>query len=214
MSRCLFSSHTDCARRKVVACRGRRESWWCGKIARLYQKAVGEVVNGNVEKRDLIGLEGTKINAALLFTIFEGKAYPRIIHDNLSKKDLLQAKISGENLYIASGGKPGRSTDYGATKLAEVFGTKDVIIAGNVPYVFDRDPKNNPQAKAFPEISWKEYEKLIPKKWTPGFSSPVDPIATQLAKKLKLQVKVIKGTDFVNFKNAIDGKKFKGTLIS
>jgi len=185
-----------------------------GRTARVYQKAVGAIVNGNGEKRDLIGLEGTKINAALLLTIFENEAYSRVIRDNLGKKDFSQAKISRKNLYIASGGKPGRSTDYGAIKLAELFDTKEVIIAGNVPYVFDKDPRKFPKAKAIPELSWAEYEKLIPKKWTPGFSSPVDPIATQLAKKLKLQVKVIKGTDFANFKKAIEGKKFRGTIIS
>jgi len=185
-----------------------------GKVCRVYQKASSEIANADNKELDWLGVESTKLNASLLLSIFRKEAYGDVINNDSTKRDLDRAKKSKKSLFIASGGKPGASTDYGAVRLAEIFKGNNVIIAGDIPYVYEKDPRKFPKAKALPKLVWKEYEKLIPKKWTPGFSSPVDPIATQLAKKLKLQVKVIKGTDFANFKNAIDGKKFKGTLIS
>jgi len=162
-----------------------------GKTTRVYQKG-GRALKIKNQDLDRIGVVSTKLNAELLRALFS---------------------IAGDEVLVVGGGRPGRSTDYEAIHRAEKHGTKNVIIAGNVPYVFNKDPGKFPKAKAIPELSWKEYEKIIPRKWTPGFSSPVDPIATQLAKKLKLQVKVIRGTDLANFKNAIEGKKFKGTVI-
>ena len=155
-----------------------------GKTARMYQKAVL-----NSRDKDIIGIEATKLNAELLRIIFKN------------------------NVYIVGGTKPGWSTDYAAMEQAKKFGAKEVIIAGDIPFVYDKDPKKYKNAKPIFEISWAEYQKLIPKKWKPGLSSPVDPVAASLARKIGLTAKILKGTDLSNFKNAIDGKAFQGTLI-
>jgi uridylate kinase len=164
-----------------------------GKTCRVYQKAAGKVVKIKSDDLDWIGIASTKLNAELLRVLFQD---------------------AGEKVLVEGGLKPGWSTDYIAVYLAQKHEAKEVIIAGDTPYVYEKDPRKFPKAKALPELSWAEYEKLIPKKWSPGLSSPVDPIATKLAKKLKLQVKVLKGTDLANFKKAVEGKKFKGTIIS
>jgi len=164
-----------------------------GKTSRVYQKAIKKIVNMANDDSDWLGIASTNLNAELLRIIF---------------------KQAGNKILISGGLQPGWSTDYVAVKLAQEHGAKNVIIAGDVAYVYEKDPKKFPQAKALPELSWREYEKLIPKKWIPGSSSPLDPVATQLAKKLKLKVKIIKGTDLKNFQKAIEGKKFKGTIIS
>jgi uridylate kinase len=62
-------------------------------------------------------------------------------------------------------------------------------------------------------LTWPEYQKLIPSKWVPGLSTPVDPAAAKVAKKAGLTAKLIKGTDFENFKKAIDGEPFEGSTI-
>ena len=98
-------------------------------------------------------------------------------------------------------------------RLAEKFGSNDVIIAGDISRVYDRDPKKHSRAKAIKDITWNDYQKLIPSKWTPGMSSPVDPVATELAKKVGLTAKILKGSDLDNFKEAVQGNSFKGTVI-
>ena len=44
-------------------------------------------------------------------------------------------------------------------------------------------------------------------------SSPVDPVATKLAKKVNITAKILKGSDLKNFKEAVEGDIFKGTII-
>ena len=89
-----------------------------------------------------------------------------------------------------------------------------MIIAKDTPFVYDKDPGKYSNAKPIEALSWKEYKKLIPKKWSPGLSSPVDPVATQLAMKEKIVAKIFRGTDLKNFQKAIEGKPFVGTVIS
>ncbi len=62
-------------------------------------------------------------------------------------------------------------------------------------------------------ISWEGYQKIIGKDWFPGLSTPFDPIASEMAKKLKIRTFIIKGTDLKNFNNLITGKNFRGSTI-
>jgi len=185
-----------------------------GKTARVYQKAVIDTVGKKQEDLDWIGVHATKLNAELLLSIFKKEAYFQVISDAISKKEMDKAKKSKNSIFIASGGTPGCSTDTGAVLLAQEFGAKEVIVAGNTPFVYEKDPRQNRNAKSLPELIWSEYQELIPKKWSPGLSTPVDPVAAKLARKIGLTAKIIQGTNLLNFKKAIEGKSFRGTLIT
>ena len=180
-----------------------------GKTTRVYQKAAAKIANIKKEDIDWIGIHATRLNAHLLRTIFQKEAYP-VILDNPQKK---LKKEKGKNLLIAAGWRPGWSTDYIAVLLAQRFGVKEIINASDLSFVYDKDPKKYQSAKPIKRISFNDYQKLIPQKWIPGMSSPFGPIATRLAKKLKLKVKIVKALDLKNFKNAIENKTFKGTII-
>ena len=184
-----------------------------GKTARVYQKSAAQVVDIHEYDLDWIGIHATRLNAHLLRTIFEKEAYPVVIDHDPSKEEVEMLKSSNRNLFFASGWKPGWSTDYIAVELARKFGSKEIIIAKDMPYVYDSDPKKNKRAKPIRKISWKEYEKLIPATWTPGLSAPVDPVATKLAEKLGFEAKILSGKDFTSLKAAIEKKQFRGTLI-
>ena len=161
-----------------------------GKVARKYIDAASQIGKVSDSDLDWLGIAGTKMNAELLRIIFKDK------------------------VSVVGGTKPGWSTDHAAMEQAKSLGAKEVIIAGDISFVYDKDPKKYKNAKPIPEISWTDYQKLIPKKWKPGLSSPVDPVAARLARKLGLCAKVLKGTDLSNFEKAIDHKPFSGTLIS
>jgi uridylate kinase len=132
-----------------------------------------------------------------------------VILDNPPKK----LKKDKKELLIASGWRPGWSTDYIAVLLAQRFRVKEIINAGDISFVYTKDPKKLKTARPIKEISWQNYQKIIPKEWVPGLSTPFDPVATRLAKKLKLRVKIIKAENLKNLKNTIEGKNFKGTII-
>jgi len=178
-----------------------------GKTARKYQKAAKILTEVSNEDLDWLGIHATRINAHLLLTIFRKYAYYRIIKNPKEKVNFK------EKILIATGWKPGFSTDYDAVLLAKTYGTDIVVNLTNVDYVYDKDPDKFKDAKPIKEITWNDYLKLIENKWIPGMSAPFDPIASQLAKKFKFKVVILNGKKLENLKNFLNGKKFRGTLI-
>ena len=177
-----------------------------GRMARIYQEAAGRIVKVTDEDKDWIGIHATRTNAQLLRTIFRGEADP-IVFDARRKRTGLKYPIT-----IASGWRPGWSTDYVAVQIAVDYKIPEVVVWGKPNYVFDKDPSKFGDAKPFSEISWKEYRKLIPAKWSSGAHAPVDPVAAKLAHKSGLKCIVI-GRDLKNCKNLLRGEKFEGTVI-
>jgi len=178
-----------------------------GKIARNYQKAAAKIIKITYEDLDWIGVHSTRLNAHLLRTIFFKESCP-IILDNPYKPIHTKKPI-----IIASGWKPGWSTDFISILLAKRFGAKEAIIAGKPPYVYDKDFMRYKDAKPFKKVDWKNYRKIIGSRWIPGMPSPVDPIGAKLAQKTKLKAIIIKGTNLKNFENLLLGKPFEGTVI-
>ena len=184
-----------------------------GKTARVYQKA-GRQVGAPKDDLDWLGIAATKLNAHLLLSMLRAEAYSQVIDHKPSGKELQSIKKSMNSVYVVSGWYPGQSTDYEAVYLAREFGAQEVINASNIAFAYNKDPKRYRDAKPIRKISWREYRKLIPPKWAPGLSTPIDPVAARLAEKIGLRVKVLGGGDLKNFKKAIEGDKFKGTVIS
>ena len=179
-----------------------------GKIARKYQEATQKICKVNNEDKDWLGIHATRLNAHLLRTIFKEKADPVVIDEHNKIKKL------NYSITIASGWRPGSSTDYIAAQLAVDFKINEYIISGKPSYVYDKDFVKYLDAKPYFELNWLDYSKLIPKKWIPGFHSPVDPVATNLSLKNNLTAIVVNGGDLKNFNNLINVKEFKGTIIS
>ncbi|GAG45953.1 unnamed protein product, partial [marine sediment metagenome] len=162
------------------------------------------------EECDWIGIHATRMNAHLLRTIFRNIAHPAVL-DNPTKP------IEGNwSVLIASGWKPGWSTDYISSLLAKRFNVSDIIDAGNIPYVYDKDPngEDGENSKIIKAISWKEYRKLISSRWSPGFSAPIDPIASKENQKSNIRAIIIDGTDLENMENVLKENHFNGTIIS
>jgi len=184
----------------IIVCGG-------GKTCRRYQEAAATVSNLRNEDLDWIGIHTTRLNAQLIKTLFLGIVNEKVIHNPNEKIDFK------EKVLIASGWKPGFSTDYDAIRLAHNFNVKTLINISDVPYIYDKEPKNNSNAKPFKKISWKNFRKMVGDKWDPGLNFPFDPIATKEAEKLKIKVIII-GTDLENLKNLLEEEEFNGTVIS
>ncbi len=179
-----------------------------GKTARRYQDAANAVTPLSLQDTDWIGIHGTRLNAQLLRNIFAGYAYPVVIHNPTIDID------SEDPIIIASGWKPGCSTDYDAVLIAKNLGATRLVNLSNIDYVYDSDPQKNKNAKKIEKISWADFRKLIPAEWDPGLSSPFDPVAAKEAESLGLEVAIINGTKLEEFSNYLDSKPFIGTVIS
>jgi uridylate kinase len=177
-----------------------------GRLARVFQDAAGKISPVVNEDKDWIGIHATRLNAHLLRTVFKDVADPVII-DARKKIPRLKYPIT-----IGGGWRPGWSTDYVASQLAVDYGAGEVVIAGKPSHVYTRDPKF---ADAMPllELSWGEYRKLVPKKWVPGLSSPVDPVASALGEKMKIKAIILNGKDIKNFGKLLNGQEFQGSVI-
>lgn len=180
-----------------------------GSIARQYQKVASGIVDLSNEDKDWLGIHATRLNAHLLRAIFFDVAHP-VVLDDPTKEIEDESKY---NLFIASGWRPGWSTDYIAVLIAKRYNAEQFIIATKVPYVYEEDIEKNGNAKHFENLSWAEYRKMVGDVWTPGLRSPVDPIAAKLAEELGVEAIVIQGTDLGNFERLLKEEKFTGTVI-
>lgn len=180
-----------------------------GATARHYRDAGEAVVGHKLTRDDLdwLGIHATRLNAQLMRTIFQDIAHPYII-----KHYEIIRKVT-EPVVVASGWKPGWSTDFDAILLCEDYGVKTVINLSNIDKVYDKDPKNNGDAKPIDAISWEEFRKIVGNEWVPGMNAPFDPVAAKKAQELGVKVVVLNGKNLENLNNYFEGKEFVGTVI-
>lgn len=180
-----------------------------GTIARHYRDAGRDVVGHELTRDDLdyLGIHATKLNAHLIRTVFRDIAHPYILkHYEIIRK-------VQEPIVVAAGWKPGWSTDYCALLLCEDYDVRTVINMSNIKQVYDKDPKQFPDAKPIDHSTWADFRKIVGDEWTPGLNAPFDPIAAKKAQELGVKVVVLHGEDFSNLDNYFNGKEFVGTVI-
>ena len=177
-----------------------------GKICRAYQKALFEFGADNKEG-DLIGIDVSRLNAKVVKQSFGEAAFSEVV-TNPSKK--ISTK---KDIIIAAGWKPGWSTDYCSVTFAKNMGIKTIVNLTNIDYVYDKDPNKYKSAKAFKEIDWKNFRKLVGNKWSPGLSMPFDPRASKDAEILKIKVVIINGKRPERLEDFLNNKPFTGTII-
>lgn len=186
--------------RAVIVCGG-------GKTCRRYNEAAKELADPSNEELDWLGIAITKVNAELIKLMFADYAHEVIITEP-------EAEIkTDKKIIIASGHKPGNSTDKVAVMLAKNFKANQVINMTNIDMIFDSDPNKNPEAKPIEDISADEFLNLIDNEWEPGKNIPFDPIATRLAKENEKEVVVLNGNNIENLLNSLEGRAFKGTIL-
>lgn len=179
-----------------------------GQTARRYAKTARLLHALNPTDLDWLGIHSTRLNGHLLRTIFRKSAHQRIITNPK------HAERASEPIIIAAGSRPGWSTDYVAVLLASKYKVKTIINLSNIDYVYDKDPNRHKNAKAYKKLSWKQFRKIVGNKWDPGLNLPFDPVASKLAEKLKLQVIMLNGKRLDNLESFLEGRSFKGTIIS
>ena len=197
----LILSHVEQGKKFVIITGG-------GKTNKKYNEAVRKLTDPSNEDLDWIGIASLKLNAELIRVMFGEWANVKVV-DNLSKEFSFEKSI-----IIGSAFEPGKSSDWDATEAAKMVGAKKIINLSNTDYVYDSDPKINPNAKKIEQISWIEYRALIPKEWNPRMNSPFDTIASKIAEEEKITVVTMNGKPIDNLAKCLNGEKFMGTVIS
>lgn len=184
-----------------------------GYVCRQYQEAASKAAVLTNDDRDWLGIHATRLNAHLIKTIFRQYAHPRINKNPNTKADIKKHFAKGEKIMVAAGWRPGWSTDFVATILAERLGAETVINLSNIDFVCDKDPRKFKDAKKLEKINWHDFRKIVGNKWDPGLNAPFDPVASQNGERLGLKVVIMNGKKLNNLEKYFSGGKFKGTVI-
>lgn len=184
-----------------------------GAPARVYQTAYNQVaeltgVKAEANAADWIGIMATRINAQLLKASFGDYCKNDVVY-NPTEEDL---SFDGQIL-VASGWKPGFSTDTDAVYLGEKFGADTIVNLSNIEKVYTDDPRKNPDAKPLDTISWADFRKMVGDEWTPGKNCPFDPIASKRAQANGMKVICAGGKNIPNIQAILNDQDYIGTTI-
>lgn len=182
-----------------------------GKVARDYAAAAMEFC-GNNFVADEVAVGATRLNAALVVSLFREEAYPKVLRD-FGKA---AAALAGHKVVVMGGTVPGITTDTDSVLLAEAVGAKRLVNLSNVEGVFDSDPRSNPDAKKYDSMGHDELVALAQKydKRAPGTNFVFDMIACKLAKRSKIELHFVGGKNLKDLDKAIKGKRHSGTIVS
>lgn len=179
-----------------------------GAPARRYQEAYRKIAGDpENDEADWIGIAATRLNARLVKGIF-GSYCPDEIVTNPTDVPAFSGRI-----LVASGWKPGFSTDYDAVLLAQKFNAGTLINLTNIARVYTADPKTDKNARPLDKISWREFSNITGTEWVPGKNTPFDPVAVKKASQMKLVVISAMGTDLKNLSHILAGSDYIGTTI-
>jgi uridylate kinase len=183
-----------------------------GAIMRRYRDVLVEAGVDNDQDIHWIGTTVNIINAMVLKCFFGEKADEEIFKYEDYYDD---TKFNIEKIVrLGGGGRPGHSGDVDTVISAKKLGSKTIYSLKNVDGVYEADPKIKPDAKRLAKLSWDEYLNIIgnPTEHKPGANFPIDPIASKMAKEAGIKFIIMNG-DMENFKNAIEGKEYIGTIV-
>ena len=180
-----------------------------GGIARRYQRAATTLTKGTPDiELDTVGMRATRLNAELVRIAFWPRVHPDIVN---APEKLLHIT---EPVAVAAGWMPGYSTDTVAVRIAEELQEKRVIIAGYPAYVYDKDIRKYPTARAIKSLTWEEYLNIVPHTWRPGLPAPVDPVAARRAARMGISACVVKAKAIANLRALFKDEPFRGTTIT
>lgn len=178
-----------------------------GKVARDYIKAAKEI---GVSDRMacLAGIRTTKLNATLVSLLLHGNVD---MPDSLQqvKKDLIKRNIV---VIGALGFQPNMTSDGDAADVAAYLKAQMFINLTDVSGLYTKNPKQFKDAKFIPRISFENFWKIASRiKFKAGQHFVLDQSGAKIIKKHRIKTVILKGLN--NLENAIQGKKFKGTVI-
>lgn len=178
-----------------------------GKICRDYDESLKQITEPTNEDLDWLGIAVTRANAEFIRICFGELAFKKIVLD----PDFIPE--TNRPIIVGGGWKPGNSSDLAAVRCAKSIGAIKIINLSNIDYIYDKDPKINPDAKPIDKISWIDFMLLFPNDWVPGRNIPFDPIASCEAETLGQEVVILNGKNIENLKSYLDNNQFVGTVI-
>lgn len=178
-----------------------------GKTARAYVEASRALALNNFEQ-DILGIQVTRANAALV-----AAAIPNAHKEILTEITRAKQVLDDGKIPVFGGVLPFFTTDSVAALIAEFLNATFVNLT-NVDGIYDSNPKDNPEAVMFSEISYSRLVSLVLAAGSvPGQNVVVDLPCAMILKRSRVPAVVLNGNDLNNFSAYINGQSFVGTVI-
>lgn len=181
-----------------------------GNAARRYADEVRKK-GGNEFEADEAAIKATKENAKELIKALGKTAYPKVCESF----DDARTQAKKHKIVVMGGTIAGITTDADAVLLAEALHAQQLINLSNVDAIYDSDPKKNPNAKKFAQLTHEQLVQLAVKydKRTAGTHFVFDILACKLAARSKLELHFVDGKNWDDLKAAIERKSHTGTTV-
>jgi len=154
-----------------------------GPIARHYIR-ISRKLGINEGWSDVIGIEVSRINASLINNLLGDIAYKYVPR---SVDEFLVAWSSGRVVTLG-GLQPGQSTNAVAMIIAELIGADLMINATDVDGVFDKDPKEYPDARLLPKVTIEELRRVVRSGLLAGSYELFDQLALTIAERSRIKL--------------------------
>jgi len=179
-----------------------------GRIARYYIKA-GRDLGADESYLDELGIDVTRLNARLLITALGDRAA------HSPPRNYEEAVHAGRmhSIVVMGGVSPGITTDAVSALLAERVKARRLVNATSIDGAYTADPKKDPEARRIPKMTHKELIDLVGPVAGAGPNHVFDPVGAKVLERSKISLAIVDGNDMANLRDALEGKKFKGTLV-
>ena len=169
---------------------------------------------GDISHLDRIGIAATRLNATIVRETLsdEGIEVSGKIPESVEEA---ASELGYFDVVVMGGTVPGHTTDAVAIRLAIEVGARKCVIATNVSYVYSEDPKSNPQAKAYDDLTLGQLQEIVgpPKHGIAGVSQVVDPIGVGNAVSNGLALDILDGRKTERIRDSLEGREFDGTKV-
>lgn len=183
-----------------------------GTLSRVIQEKVsGDIVEDGYLHQ--IGMSVTQISANIVAGYLDDKD----IYIPRKLGDAYEYLNDEEQVRMVSGGlKIGWSTDMDAVVYADILHLDRIFKISDIDYLYDSNPKEDPNAKPILDCTWDEYLKLFhiteSDGHKPNSNTPIDPLCAKFADMKNIGIHFTGGKRIEKI-NSIEELFYEGTYI-
>jgi len=181
-----------------------------GALARKYIGSCREL-GADESYLDDVGIRATRLNASVLLAALRDQAY----HKVAETLDDGVAALHHHKIVVMGGTHPGHTTDAVTVFMGEKTHADRIIITTNVAGVYTADPNEDHSARLLERLSPQKLAEIVGSMpHEAGSKGVIDPLGAKLVARSGITTYVLDGRDFKNLDAAIEGKKFRGSVIA
>ncbi len=170
----------------------------------------GKTLGANRDALDQLGIAATWVCAQLMITALEAIAYPTPI---MTEEQLIELHET-DKILVLGGLHPGQSTNAVAARAAEIIGARILLNVTDVEGVYEKDPKQSPEAKLISELTLDKLRHIVSSLANePGAYPLFDKRALEIIGRAGVEIWFVNGKDPQNIIHAINNGKI-GTRVT